>query len=124
MAVLTYNHLACCYRRVGHAKSSLKILEVAKRLLYEKKLTKYKAMTYLNLSAILSFLGRHEKALDVTKLSVHFFQEEINNMENCSKYEKDEESFKVEFKEKTKMLSIAYYNKSVEEETLLYYEEA
>jgi hypothetical protein len=58
LVVLTYNHLACCYRRVGHPKLALKILEAAKRLLFEKKIVKYKAMTYLNLSAILSFLNK------------------------------------------------------------------
>ena len=58
LVVLTYNHLACCYRRVGHPKLSLKILEAAKRLLFEKKLQHYKGMTYLNLSAILSFLNK------------------------------------------------------------------
>merc|ERR1719271_1508123 len=59
---LTYNNLACYYRRAGKLRTALTYLERA--LAIEEKVNGADmAQTHLNLCATLSQLGRHEKAL-------------------------------------------------------------
>jgi len=57
LAVLTLNHLSCCYKKIGHPKTALRILDEATEIIFKQKLLDYRGLTYLNKSALLSSLG-------------------------------------------------------------------
>jgi len=67
---LTYNNLACFYRRTGKLRIALKYLE--KTLQIEMKLENANSIsdTHLNVCAVLSQLTRHEEALEHVLMSV------------------------------------------------------
>jgi tetratricopeptide (TPR) repeat protein len=67
---LTYNNLACHYRRVGKLKQALKYLQLALVLQVKLKNAKTLADTHLNVCAVLSQLNRHEEALEHVLISV------------------------------------------------------
>jgi tetratricopeptide (TPR) repeat protein len=60
---MTYNNLACYYRKQGHLRSALIQLEKAMEIEQRFDQTAAKADTHLNLCAVLTQLIRHELAL-------------------------------------------------------------
>lgn len=116
LAILTMNHLACCYKHIGHPKISRRILDEATQLLFKRNIVTYRAMTYLNKCAVLSILGNHEKALENARIAAEYFENEILEMDTTET--EDEFEFRTEFIEKVKLLTICYYNMSVEAECI------
>lgn len=106
------NHLACCYRKIGHPKKSLKILEEATELIFKKNLKKHKGLTYMNKSSILNFLGNHEKALENARTANRCFYKEIQNI-NLNQPDMD---FFKEFQEVMRLLIMSLYNIATEYE--------
>ncbi len=79
---VTFNNMACYYRRVGKLRTALKYvlkaLEIERRLKQSNSsLDFYPADTYLNACAILSELGDHRSALEHAQLALHSLQEEL-----------------------------------------------
>lgn len=74
---MTYNNLACYYRRIGKLKTALKYLEQA--LSIEGRLSKVdtQADTHLNICAVLSQLNKHELALNHAMSAVILLQEDL-----------------------------------------------
>lgn len=112
MAILTLNHLSCCYKQIGQPKISKRILEDATHLLFKKNIISFRAITYLNKCAILSVLEMHEKALENARIAAEYFEKEILNMDVS--LDVKESDFRIEFLEKIRLLTICYYNLSVE----------
>ena len=109
---ITYNNLACYYRRIKKYRSALTYLENA--LAIELKLESVESLadTHLNLCAVLSQLGRHSEALEHILMSLVMLQEEILG------------SDKPRNAERMPVLAIAYHNMGVELEYLKRYEES
>lgn len=79
---ITFNNMACYYRRVGKLRTALKYAQKALKI--ERKLKQsnstleyYPADTYLNACAILSQLGDHRSALEHAQLALLSLQEEL-----------------------------------------------
>jgi len=53
----TFNNLGCVYRRLGKLKAAINYLQSALSILTNNNLSKFSAMTHLNLCAVLSQLG-------------------------------------------------------------------
>ena len=60
---MTYNNLACYYRKQGHLRAALIYLEKALEIEQNSAQTASKADTHLNTCAVLSQLDRHDLAL-------------------------------------------------------------
>ena len=107
---VTYNNLACFYRRKGKLRTALKFLN--KTLKIEAKLPSADnpGDTHLNMCAVLSQLGRHEQALEHAQSALILLQEELFSP---GKSEED----KVQ-KDRLAVLAIAYHNIGVEQEYL------
>lgn len=60
---MTYNNLACYYRKLGHLRSALIYLEKALDIESRSAQTSAMADTHLNTCAVLSQLDRHDLAL-------------------------------------------------------------
>jgi tetratricopeptide (TPR) repeat protein len=112
LAILTLNHLACCYKQIGQPKISRRILDDATHLLFKKNIICFRAITYLNKCAVLSMLDMHEKALENARIAAEYFEKEILNMDIGESVKEAE--FRLEFLEKIRLLAICYYNLSVE----------
>jgi tetratricopeptide (TPR) repeat protein len=61
---ITYNNLACYYKRQKKTRSALIYLEKALELENDMDDPSYKADTHLNTCAVLSEMGRHDLALN------------------------------------------------------------
>ncbi len=74
---VTYNNLACYYRRQGKLHSALNYMQKALRI--ESRLEKVDnpADTHLNMCAVLSQLGRHAGALEHAQSALILLQEEL-----------------------------------------------
>jgi tetratricopeptide (TPR) repeat protein len=55
---LTYNHLGCCYRRIGKLEKSLYYLEKAEQLLIYVDKAEGSGVTHINMCAVLSQMGK------------------------------------------------------------------
>jgi tetratricopeptide (TPR) repeat protein len=99
---ITYNNLACYYRKTNKINLALKYLKNALNL--EQDIPN----THLNLCAVYSQIGKHEKALAHAMNSVIILQETVMNS-----IEKN-----IEFKEQGPVLVVAYHNMAVELEYL------
>jgi len=106
---ITYNNLACYYRRIGKLKKSLEYLEKALDLKKVIKATETIADTHLNICAVLSQLGKHEQALEHAMAAIILLQEE---MLNCVLKPDNPKPTK----DKYSILAIAYHNMGVEQE--------
>ena len=114
LAILTLNHLACCYKQIGQPKISRRILDDATQLLFKKNIITFRSITYLNKCAVLSIMQMHDKALENARIAADYFEKEILNMDVSEDVLESE--FKAEFVEKVRMLTICYFNLSVEAE--------
>jgi tetratricopeptide (TPR) repeat protein len=127
---MTYNNMACYYRRVGKLRTALKFLEQA--LSIEGRLNKIdtQADTHLNICAVLSQLNKHELALNHAMSAVILLQEDLLfKAVNGEKKEDTEEKPKSgkgkdPNKDRTSVLAIAYHNMGVEQEFLRSYHAA
>jgi tetratricopeptide (TPR) repeat protein len=99
---ITYNNLACYYRRIKKYRSALTYLENA--LAIELKLESVDSLadTRLNMCAVLSQLNQHTEALEHVMMSIVMLQEDIlGNGKNKNT-------------ERLPVLAIAYDNMGVE----------
>ena len=119
MVAVTYNNLACCLKRKGKLRTALQYLEKARGV---EELCGDQAAdvpgTLLNMSTILSELGRHNQALVHAERATQILQQEIahNSQDGMTT--------------KMSLLGVAYHNVGVErehcgklEEALAAYEE-
>ena len=115
---ITYNNIACYYRRIGKLRVALGYLE--KALMLEKHISTVEtpADTHLNICAVLSQLGKHEGALQHAMAAVIMLQEQM--LLNIGvKSPKDPMDKNTDNKDdKRSVLAIAYHNMGVEQEFL------
>jgi len=125
---VTYNNMACYYRRIGKLKIALKYLEDA--LAIEIKLDKTKALadTHLNICAVYSQLEKHDIAMNHIMKSIILLQDELliysMTPEDQNNSIQDESERKKQLEDRIAVLAIAYHNLGVEHEYLKQYEEA
>ncbi|CAG9327090.1 unnamed protein product [Blepharisma stoltei] len=103
MKAVTYNNLACFYRKQGKHRISLKYLQRA--LLLEPS-----GDIHLNLCAVLSQIGKHEQALEQAMHAIIYLQDELFE----AAYEKKQSVID----ERAPILAVAYHNLAVELEFL------
>ena len=99
---ITYNNLACFYRKINKIKLALKYLRSAMAL--EQDIPN----THLNLCAVYSQTDKHDQALSHAMQSVIILQE---NIMDCIETQK-------EFSDLAPVLVVAYHNMAVELEYL------
>ena len=123
---VTFNNLACFYRKHGKLRNALKCLQRALKI--ESKIEKVQsaADTHLNACAVLSQLGRHSAALSHSKSALILLQEELINdlkwgEENVENENKQNKSIKLD---RIAVLAIAYHNIGVEQEFMKQYRES
>ena len=114
LRILTLNNFGCCYRRCGKLHLALQYLTQA-ALLGSTTATHASnlSITHLNICAISSQLGKHEKALEHAHAAVFHCQELMVSEANIF----GEKTEQVELKnrgEKLVTLAIAYHNLAVE----------
>jgi len=109
---VTYNNLACYYRRLGKLHASLTYLQKAAKMERQLDNVTNRADTHLNLCAVLSQLGRHGPALEHAQSSLILLQEELfpNPLDKKERQEPGADRIAV--------LAIAYHNIGVEQEFL------
>jgi tetratricopeptide (TPR) repeat protein len=110
---VTYNNMACYYRRQGKLRSALQYLERALKI--EAKLgsrVECPADTHLNACAVLSQLGRHQSALEHAQAALILLQEELFERSSTEPPRAD----------RVAVLAIAYHNMGVEQEFLKKFE--
>eukprot|EP00935_MAST-01C_sp_MAST-1C-sp1_P002478 g2478.t1 len=107
LRVLTYNNFGCYYRRLGKLKAAYRQLKEAVQLGARTKSGEHLAVTHLNMCAILSQKGQHEKALENAQVAVYHAQEEL-----VSAKLKNQDSGASE--EQMLTLAMAYHNMAVE----------
>lgn len=110
---VTFNNLACYYRRQGKLHASLKYLQRALKIESKLEHVDNPADTFLNTCAVLSQLGRHRDALAKAQQALILLQEELSNM--IGPMADGNEPPKAD---RIAVLSIAYHNVGVEYEFL------
>ena len=116
---VTYNNLACYYRRQGKLHAALTNLLKALKIEARLEHVDNPADTHLNMCAVLSQLGRHAGALEHAQSALILLQEELfsGNMGG--------EKQSVEYKaDRIAVLAIAYHNIGVEQEFLKKHEQS
>jgi tetratricopeptide (TPR) repeat protein len=110
---VTFNNLACYYRRQGKLHAALQYLQKALKI--ESKLDRVDnpADTYLNTCAVLSQLGRHQSALEHSQQALILLQEELSKV--IGPMAQGNEAPKAD---RIAVLAIAYHNVGVEYEFL------
>jgi tetratricopeptide (TPR) repeat protein len=127
LRAVTFNNMACYYRRIGKLRIALKYLEDAISIEVRLDKTKTLADSYLNICAVHSQLGKHDVAMTQIMKSIILLQDEILDYTMASKNgsdpRKDADS-KKQFEDRVAVLAIAYHNLGVEHEYLKQYDEA
>merc|ERR1719269_325041 len=118
---LTYNNLACYYRRAGKLRTALTYLERA--LAIEEKVNGADmAQTHLNLCATLSQLSRHERALYHAQAALIRMYETLSKVlyESTPAQEPNggQSTLSPALLDRISVLCIAYHNLAVEHEYL------
>ena len=117
---VTYNNLACYYRRQGKLHSALNYMQKALRI--ESRLEKVDnpADTHLNMCAVLSQLGRHAGALEHAQSALILLQEELFTGAGISSGggSSDGGAPVAQKVDRVAVLAIAYHNIGVEQEFL------
>mmetsp|Transcript_11676 Transcript_11676/g.14088 ORF Transcript_11676/g.14088 Transcript_11676/m.14088 type:complete len:294 (-) Transcript_11676:172-1053(-) len=110
---VTFNNLACYYRRQGKLHASLQFLQKAIKIEAKLERVENPADTFLNACAVLSQLGRHQSALEHAQQALILLQEELSKVlgpaadaDNAPKADR------------VAVLAIAYHNVGVEYEFL------
>ena len=118
---VTYNNLACYYRRQGKLHSALNYMQKSLRI--ESRLEKVDnpADTHLNMCAVLSQLGRHAGALEHAQSALILLQEELftgAGMGGDSAVGSGGGAPVSQKVDRVAVLAIAYHNIGVEQEFL------
>ncbi|CAK79361.1 unnamed protein product (macronuclear) [Paramecium tetraurelia] len=132
---ITYNNLACFYRRNGKLRSALQYLQQALEIEIRQETAPSLADTHLNMCAVLSQLNRvrnviqqHAEALEHALISVVLLQDEFLMKPPDQKMEQsqnqDQKSGEQKMKDRVAVLAIAYHNLGVEFEYLKRFDEA
>ena len=77
---VTFNNLACYYRRQGKLHAALQYLQKALKIEGRLERVDNPADTYLNACAVLSQLGRHQSALEHAQQALILLQEELSSV--------------------------------------------
>jgi len=132
LRAVTYNNMACYYRRIGKLRIALRYLEDAISIEIRLDKTKTLADSHLNICAVYSQLGKHDLAMTHIMKSIILLQDEIlgysmpsiqDNTRMNSKIQRDPDA-KKRFEDRVAVLAIAYHNLGVEYEYLKQFEEA
>lgn len=116
---VTYNNLACYYRRQGKLHNALTYLQKAAKLEQTLENVPNRADTHLNLCAVLSQIGRHAGALEQAQAALILLQEELFSGPLSKNQSAVDGSEKVKSSaDRIAVLAIAYHNIGVEQEFL------
>lgn len=107
---VTYNNLACYYRRQGKLHAALQYLQKALKIEGRMQQVDNPADTYLNACAVLSQLGRHQSGLEHAQQALILLQEELSAVMSGAADPPKADRIAV--------LAIAYHNVGVEQEFL------
>ena len=126
---MTFNNMACYYRRIGKMRTALNFLQRALTIESRLQRPETQADTHLNICAVLSQLNKHELALNHAMSAVILLQEMMlrRKLDPASAMEDDLEDVpgtvvpKETNKDKVAVLAIAYHNMGVEQEFLRSY---
>lgn len=116
---VTFNNLACYYRRQGKLHASLQYLQKALKIESRLERVENAADTYLNTCAVLSQLGRHQSALEHAQQALILLQEELSQV--IGPVSQGMETPKAD---RVAVLAIAYHNVGVEFEFLKKYDQS
>lgn len=114
---VTYNNLACFYRRKGKLRSALTYLKKTLRIEAMLDDVENPGDTHLNMCAVLSELGRHQQALQHARQSLIMLQDEVFQPA-------DDDADTPIARGRLAVLAIAYHNIGVENEFLKNYKRA
>lgn len=114
---VTFNNLACYYRRQGKLHAALQYLQKALKIEGRLEHVDNPADTYLNACAVLSQLGRHQSALEHSQQALILLQEELSRV--VGPMATDDAPPRAD---RIAVLAIAYHNVGVEQEFLKKYE--
>ncbi|CAM9963952.1 unnamed protein product [Sphacelaria rigidula] len=123
---VTYNNLACYYRRRGKLHAALQYLQKALKM--EAKMgsrVEHPADTHLNICAVLSQIGRHQGALEHAQSALILLQEELfagGGGAARDTADVDSGGNQPPRADRIAVLSIAYHNMGVEQEFLKKFE--
>ena len=111
---VTFNNLACYYRRQGKLHAALQYLQKALKIEGRLERVDNPADTYLNACAVLSQLGRHQSALEHAQQALILLQEELSSVigPNAGGDAGPPKADRIA------VLAIAYHNVGVEQEFL------
>ncbi|KAJ1460754.1 hypothetical protein M885DRAFT_509138 [Pelagophyceae sp. CCMP2097] len=109
---VTFNNLACYYRRQGKLHAALQYLQKALKIEGRLERVDNPADTYLNACAVLSQLGRHQSALEHAQQALILLQEELSSIVAGSDQHGPPKADRIA------VLAIAYHNVGVEQEFL------
>lgn len=112
---VTFNNLACYYRRQGKLNQALTHLQKALKIEARLDGVKNAADTHLNMCAVLSQLGHHSAALEHAQSSLILMQEELFSDTSKPLSEKAD---------RVAVLAICYHNIGVEQEFLKKFSES
>ena len=118
LRAVTYNNLACYYRRQNKLRTALKYLEKALQLNTASADAVNRASTHLNLCAVLSQLGRHAVALEQAQSALILLQEQLFSQMVGPMRAGGQSPGIPELADKIAVLAIAYHNAGVEQEYL------
>ena len=118
LRAVTYNNLACYYRRQNKLRTALKYLEKALQLNTAHSDAVNRASTHLNLCAVLSQLGRHAVALEQAQSALILLQEQLFSQMVAPVRSGGQSPGIPELADKIAVLAIAYHNAGVEQEYL------
>lgn len=117
---VTFNNLACYYRRQGKLHAALQYLQKALKIEARLERVENPADTYLNTCAVLSQLGRHQSALEHAQQALILLQEELSKVIGPMAQEEQQ----VPKADRVAVLAIAYHNVGVEYEFLKKYDQS
>lgn len=106
---VTYNNLACFYRRKGKLRTALKFLKKCLRIESTVAEVDNPGDTHLNMCAVLSQLGRHGQALEHARVALILLQEELFSPSDTG-------APRELSADRIAVLAIAYHNIGVEQE--------
>lgn len=126
---MTFNNMACYYRRIGKMRTALNFLQRALTIESRLQRPETQADTHLNICAVLSQLNKHELALNHAMSAVILLQEMMlrKKLDPASVQEEELEEIPLpgdraaNNKDKVAVLAIAYHNMGVEQEFLRSY---
>ena len=126
---MTFNNMACYYRRIGKMRTALNFLQRALTIESRLQRPETQADTHLNICAVLSQLNKHELALNHAMSAVILLQEMMlrKKLDPASAQEDELDDTPVggpvkdHNKDKVAVLAIAYHNMGVEQEFLRSY---